>query len=69
MHALPVDSRLVRDYHSRFEARGVEILPYVLGPFVNPQEPAYPVSRAVPEVAQLLPQGEACQRIQAASGG
>ena len=54
--AFAVDARLVGSYHSGKQRRGVEVLPDVLGAFVDSEEISYAVAGAVAEIAVAAPE-------------
>ena len=66
--ALPIDSGLVGKHHSAHQGYRVEVLPYVLRPFVHSQHEAYSVACAVAEVAFAAPQGLSCKGVNPAAG-
>ena len=53
--AFAVDARLVGSDHSRFKRYAVEVLAYVLWPFVHAQEETDSVAGSVAEIALAAP--------------
>ena len=68
VQALAVEAGLVGGNHSGEQGLAIEVLPDLVGPFVNPQKKAYAVAGAVAEVALGLPQRAARNGVQLAPG-
>ena len=69
VHTLAIDARLIRSDHSRGNRYALEVLAYVLRPFVNSEEEADAVTGAVTVIAAHMPERNPGERVKLAACG